>query len=252
MIYILLPAYNEEEGLPKVLPAIRDVAQSLHDPLRVVVVDDGSRDRTSEVARTFAGVLDLKLFAFEHNRGVGEVFKTGFRFVVEDSREPETDICIVLDSDNTQDPRVMPEMVARIRGGDDIVVASRFEGHGKMIGCPRLRGFLSICVSYLMRVWVRLPQVKDYSTFYKAYRVSVLKRGFQMYGDDLLSGEGFAVSCGQLVKLGNVTRRISEVPLVLRYDLKGGRSGMRLMKTIRGYLRLMWQCAATRNFRPHK
>ena len=84
------------------------------------------------------------------------------------------------------------------------MVASRFEGHGKMIGCPRLRGFLSICVSYLMRVWVRLPQVKDYSTFYKAYRVSVLKRGFQMYGDDLLSGEGFAVSCGQLARqIGN-------------------------------------------------
>jgi dolichol-phosphate mannosyltransferase len=136
-----------------------------------------------------------------------------------------------------------------VRAGDDIVIASRFEGHGKMIGCPWLRATLSIGVSWLMRLLVRLPHVKDYSTFYKAYRMRVLKEGFELYGDRLLAGEGFAVSCGQLIKLSNITKRIAEVPLVLRYDMKGGRSGMKLLRTLRGYLRLIWQSVTTRNFR---
>ena len=59
-----------------------------------------------------------------------------------------------------------------------------------------------------------------------------------------------AVGGGLLIKLGNVTERMSEVPLVLRYDLKGGRSGMRLTRTIRGYVELIGASVRTHRFRP--
>ena len=250
MIYILLPAYNEEAGLSQVLPVLQDLAPRLDAPLRIVVVDDGSADRTSEVARSFTGRLDLKLITFEKNRGVGEVFREGFTFITNDSRSPGDDVCVVLDSDNTQDPRLMPEMVRRIRNGDDVVIASRFAKGGRMVGCPWARQLFSYGVRWLMRWLVGLPGVRDYSTFYRAYRVSVLKRGFELYGRDLLAGRGFAVGGGLLIKLGNVTKRMSEVPLVLRYDLKGGRSGMRLTRTIRGYVELIGASVRTHRFRP--
>ena len=250
MIYILLPAYNEEAGLSQVLPVLQDLAPRLDAPLRIVVVDDGSADRTSEVARSFTGRLDLKLITFEKNRGVGEVFREGFTFITNDSRSPDDDVCVVLDSDNTQDPRLMPEMVRRIRNGDDVVIASRFAKGGRMVGCPWARQLFSYGVRWLMRWLVGLPGVRDYSTFYRAYRVSVLKRGFELYGRDLLAGRGFAVGGGLLIKLGNVTERMSEVPLVLRYDLKGGRSGMRLTRTIRGYVELIGASVRTHRFRP--
>jgi dolichol-phosphate mannosyltransferase len=249
LIYILLPAFNEEQGLPKVLTAIRNLRISLPEPLRVVVVDDGSRDKTSEVARAFSENLDLQLFRFEENRGVGEVFKTGLGFVSEDSQDPKMDIVLVLDSDNTQDPALISVMVNRIRSGDDLVIASRFEGEGKMIGCPWYRQILSYGVSFLMRIIVRLPHVKDYSTFYRAYRVRLIQKGFERYGQTLLAGQGFAVAAGLLIKLGNLTRHVSEVPLVLRYDRKAGTSGIKLVKTIRGYLGLIFSYLRSGGFR---
>lgn len=248
MIYVLLPAYNEEKGLQEVLPALDHLRTALDAPLRVVVVNDGSRDKTADVARRFQGLLDLHLIDFPRNQGVGEVFRQGFRFVVQDSRSPDDDICIVLDSDNTQDPGLIPGMIARIRGGADLVIASRFEPGGRMVGCPWPRQLLSYGVGTLLRVFVGLRGVKDYSTFYRAHRVRILAEGFARYGDGLLEGKGFAVMGGMLIRLSNITTRMCEVPLVLRYDLKGGTSGIKLWRTIRGYAELIANSVRTRRF----
>ncbi len=248
MIYVLLPAYNEEKGLQEVLPVLERLREKLDAPLRVVVVNDGSRDRTAEVARSFQNRLDLHLIDFPQNQGVGEVFRQGFRFVVGDSQTPNDDICIVLDSDNTQDPALIPIMIEKIRGGSDLVIASRFEAGGKMIGCPWPRQLLSYGVGTLLKVFVGLRGVKDYSTFYRAHRVRILADGFARYGDGLLAGKGFAVMGGMLIRLSNITDRMTEVPLVLRYDLKGGSSGIKLWKTIRGYIELIAESVRTRRF----
>lgn len=252
MVYILLPAYNEEKGIGKVLERIRALALQSSEPFRVVVVDDGSWDHTSEIIASFSDRLDIKLFTFGQNRGVSEVFKTGMRFIAEDSRNPEEDICIVLDSDNTQDPGLIPEMTKKIQAGDDIVIASRFARGGKMVGCPWMRQCFSFVVSGMMQLLIRLPQVRDYSTFYRAYRVRVLKEGFARYGDGLFAGRGFAAIGALLIKLGNVTSRISEIPFILRYDLKAGASGIKLMKTIRGYLELIYEFWKSDGFRRMK
>lgn len=249
-VYIILPSYNEELGLPLVLKRIQEIQQSSPYTFKAVVVDDGSADKTSDVARPFRTEMDLHLITFPQNRGVAEVFREGFLHVCKESVDPEQDIAIVLDSDNTQDPMVMLQLIERIEGGHDVVIASRFEGEGKMIGCPWTRSVFSYGVSYLLRALVRLPGIKDYSTFYRAYRISVLKRAMEIYGDNLLEGKGFSVAAGLLMKLGNVTREMSEVPLILRYDLKGGTSGNKIMRTISGYLLLLKSYFLTNGFKP--
>ncbi len=248
MIYVILPAFNEEAGLPHVLNKLIEMQASSNQSFKVVVVDDGSKDSTSRVAQSYQNRLDLKLFTFTSNKGVAEVFRQGFEFACQDSRNPSEDIAIVLDSDNTQDPLVMLKMADQIRQGDDLVIASRFEGEGKMIGCPFLRSVFSYGVMALMRLIAGLPNVKDYSTFYRAYRIDLLKKGFDEYGDHLLDGKGFSVAAGLLLKLGNLTKKITEVPLILRYDLKGGASGNKIMKTIHGYLLLISDYLKTNRF----
>lgn len=224
------------------------MAPTLDAPMRIIVVNDGSRDRTADVARSFQSRADLHLIDFPKNQGVGEVFRQGFRFVVSDSKDPENDIVIVLDSDNTQDPKLIPEMIKKIRAGDDLVIASRFEGNGRMVGCPWRRQLLSFGVATILRTLVHVPGVRDYSTFYRAHRVRIIAKGFELYGDGLLEGKGFAVMGAMLIRLSNVTSRISEVPLILRYDLKGGTSGIKIWKTIRGYIELIVRSVATRRF----
>ena len=100
-----------------------------------------------------------------------------------------------------------------------------------------------------MRLYIGLKGVKDYSTFFRAYRVSLLKEGFLRYGDNLLEGKGFALISGLLIKLGNISPKFAEIPTTLRYDLKHGRSGNRIVKTILGYLSLLYQYTRTRGFR---
>ncbi|MBN1689182.1 MAG: glycosyltransferase family 2 protein [Candidatus Omnitrophica bacterium] len=249
MIFILLPAYNEEGGIKQVLNRIGQLFKDTHEIFRIVVVDDGSRDRTSQFVREFSQKLDIKLFVFEQNQGVGEVFKTGFKYICDESLDPDQDICIILDADNTQDPRVMTSMIDAIRGGEDIVIASRFKKPGMMRGCSWTRHLYSHTLSLLMGLTVRLRGVKDYSMFFRAYRVRVLKQGFQRYGDALLAGRGFSAIAGCLVRLSNVTHRIVEVPFVLRYGKKRGKSGIRIFKTILGYFELIGECIRTDRYR---
>src|SRR3989338_4327308 len=111
MIYVLLPAYNEEKGIDEVLNKLKAMSASTHEPLRIVVVDDGSVDMTSEVVLKHQTDLDIKLFRFEKNKGVTEVFKKGFSYIAEDSLDPVGDICICLDSDNTQDAYTFIPMI---------------------------------------------------------------------------------------------------------------------------------------------
>ena len=249
MIYVVLPAFNEEVGLPHVLDKIIQIQARTGESFKTVVVDDGSKDRTSEIAASYRSKTNLHLITFPQNQGVAEVFRQGFEYVCIDSKNPNEDIAIVLDSDNTQDPEVMLTMASKIRGGDDLVIASRFEGEGKMIGCPFMRSLFSFGVMWIMRVLAGLPGIKDYSTFYRAYRVSLLAKGFKVYGARLLDGKGFSVAAGLLLKLGNLTSKMSEVPLILRYDLKGGTSGNKIMRTINGYIGLIGDYLKTNRFK---
>ena len=104
----------------------------------------------------------------------------------------------------------------RRREGQDIVIASRFAKGGTMVGCPFVRAVFSYGIAWILRLAIGLPGVKDYSTFYRAYRINVLSQGFERYGDGLLAGKGFAAITALLIKLGNVTKRMCEVPFVLR------------------------------------
>lgn len=236
MIFIVLPAYNEEEGLEKLLIRISRVMNACGNSYRLVIINDGSTDHTVEVIDSFSE-LPITLVNFEKNEGIREVFRTGFRLVCEQAHD--NDICITLDSDNTQSPYTMFDILAKLNEGSDVVIASRFEPGGRMVGAPLLRRFLSVGVAWLLRNIFALPNVKDYSTFFRGYRLETIKRGLAKFGDDLIEGHGFSAMANLLIKLGQITEKFAEVPLVLRYDLKEGGSGMHTLKTIRGYVAII-------------
>lgn len=236
MIYILLPAYNEEEGLEKLLIRISRVMNAYGKPYKAIIVNDGSVDHTVDVINSF-NELPITLVNFEKNEGVREVFRTGFRLVCEHASDD--DACITLDSDNTQNPYTMIDILRKLDEGYDVVIASRFESGGKMVGAPLFRRFMSIGVAWLLRNIFALPNVRDYSTFFRGYKLKIIKRGFTQYGDGLIEGHGFSSMANMLIKLGQLTQNFAEVPLVLRYDLKEGGSGMHIFKTIRGYLMII-------------
>ena len=114
---IVIPALDEEASLPLVLSAI---PAALH--ARVVVVDNGSRDRTAEVAaQGGAEVLS------EARRGYGSACLAGIRHLA--STEPRPDVLVILDADHADDPENLLDFVARIERGDaDFVLSTRTRG----------------------------------------------------------------------------------------------------------------------------
>lgn len=113
-----MPALNEEKTLATVIAGIpRDIPGI--DTVEVVVVDDGSTDRTSEIAKA-AGAHVVR---HERPRGVGLAFRSG----LERSSELGADILVTIDSDGQFDPRDIPKLLEPIMTGEaDFVTASRF------------------------------------------------------------------------------------------------------------------------------
>jgi dolichol-phosphate mannosyltransferase len=238
-VFILMPAYNEEFGLEFLLSRLSRVMSGLPYRWEVVVVNDGSKDRTLTVLHSFSGLMNLHVIDFKLNRGVTEVFREGFKYVLSVGRSE--DFVITLDSDNTQSPYVIYDILHGLESGSDIVVASRFQNGSQVVGVPAFRNFLSNGVAYLLRYIFPIPNLKDYSTFYRGYSISkILNLTKTRDLDSLISGEGFSSMARFLIKLCYFGQaKVTEVPITLRYDLKEGGSGIRIFKTILGYLRLI-------------
>jgi dolichol-phosphate mannosyltransferase len=232
---VVLPAYNEAENLPALLERIGSVFADpcCSDPL-LIVVDDGSTDDTAAIVQAFSAAHPVELIRHERNRGLGRTLRTGLL-----EASARDGIVVTMDADDSHDPAIIPTLVRAIEAGNDVVIASRFQPGGGMVGLPAHRRLLSIAASRVMGVVFPHARVRDYSTGLRAYRSSLLRTLVDTYGTEFVSQSGFAAMVEVLLKARAAGATIDEVPFVLRYDRKRGQSKMNLGKTILGYLRLM-------------
>jgi dolichol-phosphate mannosyltransferase len=233
-LIVALPAYNEEDSLPPLLKKFRQLFRKMPpdaDPI-VIVVDDGSKDRTAEVALREARRMALRLVPHRVNKGLGEAIKTCLRAALEESRSDD-DVIILMDADDTHPPRFVIPMKKRMEAGADMVIASRYRRGSRQHGVPLNRQLMSLTARFLFALFLRLPGVRDYTCGFRAYRSGLVREAFEVYGDTLITRNGFACTDQLLVNmacLGGV--RIEEVPFVLRYDLKQGESKLNLSVTV--------------------
>ncbi len=237
MVIITLPAYNEESTLPPLLRATREAMAENEIEYRVVIVDDGSTDATAKVATEMQRHMPLSLVSHETNRGLGESIRTGLLHALQDAAD--RDIIVTMDSDNTHTPGLIARMVRGIREGNDVVIASRYQPGAFVKGVPRYRRVLSWCGSLLFRILFPTPNVRDFTSGYRAYRAEVLRSAFATYGESFVAQSGFSCMVDVLLKLRRLEAIMSEVPLVLRYDLKVGVSKMLVARTIVDTLKLL-------------
>ncbi len=112
-VAVLLPARDEEESLPGVLEELR--AAGYHN---LVVVDNGSRDRTADVAREGGGVV-----VTEAERGYGAACLSGIRHLIETG---PPDLLVFMDADGSDDPRAIRDLLAPLESDEaDLVIGVR-------------------------------------------------------------------------------------------------------------------------------
>lgn len=230
-IVFVVPAYNEEENLPRLIADLESRPCLFPPESRVLVVDDGSEDGTAAVVEDYQGALPLELIRLEQNQGPGAAFRAGFVAALE--RCPEDALVVTLEADTTSDLDALPHMLERAAAGAELVLASWV-----MLNVSRLRRTLSEGAGYVVRKSLGL-QATTVSSFFRVYRASVLRAGFDRYGDSLIRERGFACKAEILANLAELGAHIEEVPVGLDTSRRIGKSKMPIVRTTLAYWRMV-------------
>ncbi len=238
MLRFVIPAYNEERNIEALVENTRMFAESRNHGYQMIVINDGSTDRTVELLQNLKKKkIPIVILDQVVNKGVGEAFKRGFSYVAEVAEG--SDIIVTKEADNTSDLSIMDAMINKINDGNDLVLASCYMPGGDINGTNLYRKILSSSANFLLKMITPLKDVHTFSSFYRAYRTSLIKKACAFYGDNLIEEKGFSCMVELLLKLSKFNIKITEVPMVLNGGLRKGKSKMKTLKTIGGYLRLI-------------
>jgi glycosyltransferase involved in cell wall biosynthesis len=213
-VLIVVPALNEESGLPPLLTELRAVAQQDGLSLETVVIDDASTDRTADVAREH-GARVVRLC---RNLGIGGAVQTGLRLAMREG----FDCAVQMDGDGQHPPSELKKLLAAMVGPSppDIVVGSRYlHGEGFQSSLPRRVG--SGWLRWVLRL-VTGEKNTDPTSGYRVYGRRALKLYNWSYPHDYPEPEALV-----LAKLAGL--RVAEVPVVMK-ERQGGASSIRRLQ----------------------
>lgn len=250
---VLLPCLNEAQALPGLLATLDTVTTKMADTWKIqaLVIDDGSTDATTQIARNWAGKLPVFLVQHVANRGLGAALVTGIEWFLEHSGASQ-DVLGVMDADGTHPPDMLPVMLSKLvaPGAEcDIVIASRYAPGGEEHGLPPMRRIYSRLASAMLGLFGRVHGARDYTCGYRLYRRSVLVAAKSHFGAELVTERSFVCMAELLIKLARRGARVGEAALKLHYELKGGVSKMNVAATIRRYVVLAWRLVFDPRFR---
>jgi glycosyltransferase involved in cell wall biosynthesis len=207
----IVPSFNEEASVGRVIDELR-----AFDPgFDIVVVDDGSTDRTSGVAAD-RGTHVIRL---PFNLGIGGAVQTGYRFAFEQG----FDIAVQVDGDGQHDPTQLPKILDPVLNGEaDMVVGSRFAGGGVYRSTAVRRVGIRIFASVVSAV-VR-QRVTDTTSGFRA----VNRKGIALFAADYPHDYPEVEATVMCVKH---KLRLTEVPVEMR-ERSGGQSSITALRSI--------------------
>ena len=210
-ILIIVPAYNEEASLPGV---IRDLHGDLPDA-DILVIDDGSRDRTAQIARQ-AGV---KVASLPFNLGIGGGMQTGYRY----AQNRGYDIAVQFDGDGQHVAAEIGQLLGPLRAGRaDLVVGSRFLQRGDYRPSFYRKMGIRIFSTVLSSI-LGMP-VTDTTSGFRAVNRRVIEFFARTYPEDYPEVES-------LVMLHRAGMTIEEAPVRMQ-DRTGGRSSITPVRSV--------------------
>jgi glycosyltransferase involved in cell wall biosynthesis len=236
LIYVCIPAHNEERAIGVLLWKIRKVMLEFGRDYQVLVLDDASTDGTSEALGRYRGVLPLRVLKEENRAGYACAVQRLLREALRRTSYPKRDAAVLLQADFTESPDYIVPLIKAVEGGAD-VVAGVVEVNGRPVP-PAVRMARRMAPWVLGRAFGGAP-VSDPLSGFRAYRLIVLKKALAEFRDQpFLTTDGWASNVELLGLVAPHARRIVEAPLTLRYDVQGRPSRLSAVRTLRGLLRV--------------
>lgn len=237
-LYIIVPVYNEAANIIRFLRSLRSLKLELEDDyqLKILLVDDGSKDGTADLARENAADLDLTVLSHRENLGPGEAFNSAFRSLAE--RFNDGDLVITMEGDNTSRIDLINQMLRRLEEDYDVVFASPYMYGGGILHTSFFRVFLSSMANLFIKELLGIHGLLTVSSFFRLYRVPLIKRLQTVFGAGIIERRGFECMTEMVMKMIFIGAKISEVPMVLDTHARTGKSRMKIFRTIRGYFSL--------------
>jgi len=216
LIYICIPTYNEGQTVGVLLWRIRRVFQDYSREYEIIVYDDASTDGTLETLEPYADVIPLTVLRGEHRGGYGFAVDRLVREVSRRTRYARRDALIVMQADFTDQPEHIPELVKRFEGGADIVAARQ-----EMTEAPAPVRRLHSLATWIQRTGLPKTEAADPFTTFRLYRISVLRELLKAIGEEpVVSSNGWAANMELLLRARPFARRVENVDLAPRYDVR--------------------------------
>jgi len=218
---VVIPAYNEESGIAEIAGRVLDTRDSLAEvgvhEMNLFVVDDGSRDRTAQIAAAIPGV---RLIRHPQNKGYGAALKTGFD-------QADTELIGFLDADGTYPPEYFPQLCTAAIQGADLVIGTRMAGEDSRMPFTRRVGnvFFARLLSLVGR-----QTVTDSASGMRVFKRSALKHLYPL-------PDGLNLTPVMSTRAVHEGLRMAEVPIP--YSERLGRSKLSVVHDGSLFLRSM-------------
>ena len=224
MLYFCIPAYNEAPTVGLLLWRLRKVFQEQPREYEILVFDDGSTDSTGEVLAPYHKVMPLTVLGGTRV-GYAAAVDALCREASRRTRYPRRDAIVLLQADFTDQPEHLPELLRRLDGGADVVVAER---PADALSDPQPVRALRRLAPWVVRPFVRVEGVRDPFATLRLFRVSVIRDLIKERGDaPLLEGDGWSANVDLLLRAAPHARRVETVELTPRYDVRDRSSRIR-------------------------
>lgn len=222
---LVMPAYNESEGVHQTAEAVRNILAYLsksHD-VEVIFVNDGSKDNTAELlTNEFKDDARVRVVSHERNKGLGAAIRTGLQHA-------KGDVIVTTDFDGTYPLNTIPQLLARMVVDDaDIITASPYHPNGHVEGVPRYRLLFSFGASLLYRLLVSW-RIHTWTALYRGYRRRVVET-INFESNDFLAGTEI------LVRAIQAGFKVTEFPTTLHVRTFG-QSSIKIFRVTRNHLK---------------
>jgi dolichol-phosphate mannosyltransferase len=235
MIYILIPIFNEEANISNLFQEINSL--TLDDDYFLVFSDDGSTDQSISLLKNFFAGTNFQILGDGKNYGPGKAFNIGFNWILDHS-DNDADIVVTMEADTTSDINILPHLLAINNLGYDLALASVYAQGGTFEKTSWFRKLISSLANLGFRFIFDL-KVLTISSFYRAYKITILKDIKSKY-NDIIEETGFICMLEVLIKAIKLNAKVIEVPMSLKSSKRVGKSKMKVFKTSLLYIKFMF------------